>query len=295
MPAPASPVTIRTPAKVNLLLAVLERLPDGYHRVEAVLQAVSLYDELTLRAAPSITITCDDPRIPTGEGNLCHRAARLLAERVNTGSRIPGAAIALAKRIPPEAGLGGGSSDAAAALLGLNRLWQLGLGADELTEVAAQIGADVPFFIRGGAALGTRRGDLLTPLPQAPTLHLTLVMRGPGVSTAWAYSRCRPGGEQGASGPMVEALKAGSARAIASVLRNDLEAAVLPERRDIAELKRALIQYGALGALMSGSGAAVFAIFADDKAAQETASVMSKNGIWARAVRTIERGAVFVD
>jgi len=284
-------LTIRAPAKVNLLLAVLEKLPDGYHRVETVLQTVSLWDEVVLRAVRAITLTCDDPSIPADEANLCHRAAMLLRERAGPRANAPGVAITLHKRIPAQAGLGGGSSDAAATLIGLNRLWELRLRRAELGKIAAQLGADVPFFLHGGTALGVGRGEVLTALEPAPLLHMVLARREPGVSTGWAYSRCRPRGGAGASKRMLDALTVRSPSAIAGALRNDLETAVLPERPDIAELKQRLVERGALGALMSGSGSAVLGIFAHHKEAQETAAVMSKNGVWARAVRSIRRGA----
>jgi 4-diphosphocytidyl-2-C-methyl-D-erythritol kinase len=290
---PASSFAIRAPAKVNLYLAVIARLPDGYHCVETVIQAVSLWDEVALAPAQDITLTCDEPGIPTGEDNLCYRAAVLLGRRLPPGSKSLGVAIALRKRIPAQAGLGGGSSDAAATLVGLNRMWGLRLRRDELAAVAAQIGADVPFFLRGGTALGTDRGQVLTALGPAPSLHLVLARSGPGVSTAWAYSRCAPTGSEGAYRPMVDALYGGSASAVANALRNDLETAVLPERPDIVELKDALRRQGALGVLMSGSGSAVLGIFVDGAAAQETAAVMRKKGAWARAVRGIRTGVRF--
>jgi 4-diphosphocytidyl-2-C-methyl-D-erythritol kinase len=291
----ASPptVTIRAPAKVNLLLAVLEKLPDGYHRVETVLQTVSLWDEIILRAADAITLTCDDPSIPADESNLCHRAAALLRERARGRINAPGVSITLRKHIPAQAGLGGGSSDAAGTLIGLNRLWGLRLRRAELSQIGAELGADVPFFIHGGTALATGRGDVLTRLEAAPLLCMVLARRDPGISTRWAYSRCRPKSDAGAYGQMLNALGARSPSAIASALRNDLETAVLPGRPDIAELKQRLVERGALGALMSGSGSAVFGIFAGHRAAQETAAAMSKNGVWARAVRSIRQGASF--
>jgi len=287
----ASPsLILRAPAKLNLLLAVLEKLPDGYHRIETIFQAVSVWDEIALRPARDITVTCDDPRVPADEDNLCHRAARLLREHVSGGQRL-GARIGLRKRIPAQAGLGGGSSDAAATLIGLNRIWRLGLRRARLAEIAAQLGADVPFFLWGGTALGAGRGEILIRLGSAPVLHFTLAWREPGVATAWAYSHCRAAAERSPSRAMRDALAAGSAEAVAAALRNDLEAAVLPERPDIAALKQELLDRGALGALMAGSGSAVFGVFRDRTMAQETAVAMCKRGLWAQAVRSIEAGA----
>jgi 4-diphosphocytidyl-2-C-methyl-D-erythritol kinase len=283
---------LRAPAKVNLSLAVLGTLPDGYHRVHAVLQAVSLWDEVTLRPRRrGITITCDDPDIPTDEHNLCHRAAMLV---MPGGCLHRGVAVHLRKRIPAQAGLGGGSSDAAATLVGLNWLWGLGLRRYELARLAARLGADVPFFIRGGCAVGAGRGDEVTRLGAGPAVHLVLARAGVGVPTPWAYGRCEPGAGRRAPRVMLRAVESGSPAAVARALRNDLERAVLPARPDIAELKARLLEHGALGALMAGSGCAVFGIFSTHKAAQETAAAMSKEGVWARAVRSIGSGASFI-
>jgi 4-diphosphocytidyl-2-C-methyl-D-erythritol kinase len=281
-------IVVRAPAKVNLLLAVREKLPDGYHRIETIFQAISLWDEIRLRPAREIALTCDDPRLPASQDNLCYRAARLLHECAGAGRRL-GARIDLHKGIPAQAGLGGGSSDAAATLIGLSRMWRLGLRRAQLAEIAAQLGADVPFFLWGGTAFGEGRGEVLTRLGSAPVLHLAVAWREPGVSTAWAYSRWRRG-ESRPSRPMLGALAAGSAEAVAAALRNDLEVVVLPDRPDIAELKQALLDGGALAALMAGSGSAVFGVFPNHIRAQETALALSKKGMWARAARSIRTG-----
>jgi len=284
-------LTVRAPAKVNLFLAVRGERPDGYHEVETVLQAVSLWDELILRRGRGITVTCGNPDVPSGDNNLCCRAARLLAERTGHDIEAAGVAIVLRKNIPMQAGLGGGSSDAAATLVGLNRLWGLRLRRQELIQIAAEIGADVPFFIHGGAALGTGRGERLQRLAPGPVLHMVVANRGPGVSTAWAYSRWRPGARGPSLRRTLAALGAGSPDAVAAALRNDLEAAVLPHRSDIAELKARLMEAGAVGTLMCGSGSAVFGLFQTPRAAQDIAQSVCKNGIWARVVRSIRGGA----
>ncbi len=295
MPAASSHLKLRAPAKVNLSLAVLGKLPDGYHRVHAVLQTVSLWDEVTLRPRRrGIAITCDDPDVPSDERNLCHRAAVLLMRCAPGGRECRGVAIHLRKRIPAQAGLGGGSSDAAATLVGLSRLWGLGLRRCELAERAARLGADVPFFIQGGCAVGTGRGDEVARLGAGPAMHLVLARAGAGVPTWWAYGRCETRTEKRKPRRMIRAVESGSPAAIAKALRNDLEQAVLPARPDIAELKARLLERGALGALMAGSGCAVFGVFSTHKGAQETAALMSKNGVWARAVRSIGSGVSFV-
>jgi len=289
---PSSCLKLRAPAKVNLALAVLGHLPDGYHRVETVLQTVSLWDEVTLTARPrGITIACREPGVPTDETNLCYQAAALLSEFLPPAPRR-GVAIGLRKHIPMQAGLGGGSSDAAATLVGLKRLWGLRLHRAQLQELAARLSADGPFFVEGGCALATGRGDSVERVGAGPRLHFVLVRQGPGVSTAWAYAKRLPRSPKGACQAMARAAGGASPTAIAGLLHNDLEAAVLPERPDIADLKAHLLSEGALGALMAGSGAAVFGIFPTHRAAQESAARMSKNGIWARAVHSIGRGVV---
>jgi 4-diphosphocytidyl-2-C-methyl-D-erythritol kinase len=244
-----------------------------------------------LRGGRGITLTCRDPGVPRGDDNLCCRAARLLAARTGHDVETAGVAITLRKNIPVQAGLGGGSSDAAATLVGLNRLWELRLRRPDLIEIAADLGADVSFFMMGGAALGTGRGERLDALPTGPVLNMIVVNRGAGVSTAWAYSQWRPGSRGSSLRRLLAARDTGSPDAIAAALRNDLEAAVLPHRPDIAELKAYLLGAGAVGTLMCGSGSAVFGLARTPKAAQDIARSMCKNGIWARAVRSIWTGA----
>lgn len=294
MPPKPTAITLRAPAKINLVLAVLSKLPDGYHQISTIFQTISLCDELTLTRRPSgITITCDDPTVPSDERNLCHRAAALLLPRLPDTEPQRGVEITLRKRIPAQAGLGGGSSDAAATLLGLNRLWGLKLRRQELRDLAAEIGADVPFFLQGGMAMGAERGDQIVPIGPGPELPLVIARPAEGVSTAWAYSRCRPSGDTGAAITFMSMIARLSPATVARVLHNDLEQAVFPERPDIADLKSRLVQAGALGALMSGSGAAVFGIFATHKAAQEAAASLSNNGWWACAARSVSDGVAF--
>lgn len=287
-------MNLRAPAKVNLVLAVLGKLPHGYHQVETALQTVSLWDEVTLeRRARGIAIACDDPQVPQDESNLCYRAALLLMEHASPRRERGGVVVRLRKQIPIQAGLGGGSSDAAATLVGLNRLWGLRLRRRELRKLAARLGADVPFFIEGGCGVGVGRGDVITRLGAGPALHLVLARDGPGVSTAWAYARCPARSETDALRGIRRALSAPSPQGIAAALRNDLEQAVLPQRPDIARLKARLLQAGALGALMAGSGSAVFGVFPTRKAAQEAAARMSNHGLWAHVVHSIGSGVSF--
>ena len=166
-------VTIETPAKVNLTLEVLGKRNDGYHEIASVMQAINLCDRLTFSIADDLSLITDTPGLDTKD-NLVYRAASLLNDKTGVSA---GAEIHLCKGIPVAAGLGGGSSDAAATLLGLNRLWGLHLARDELEELAAQLGSDVPFFLAGGAALAEGRGERITPLPSPPTSCLVFAFR----------------------------------------------------------------------------------------------------------------------
>ncbi|HWP34973.1 MAG TPA: 4-(cytidine 5'-diphospho)-2-C-methyl-D-erythritol kinase [Thermodesulfobacteriota bacterium] len=275
------------PAKVNLTLEVLGRRADGYHEIRSVMVPISLADELVLRAAaePGVHLTVEGADLPTGPDNLVHRAATLFFEALAEGrgpggpagrSRpggAPGVAIHLVKRIPVGAGLGGGSSDAAATLRGLARLFGVDLGEAALAALARRLGADVPFFLETRPALASGIGERLAPLPPLPPLWMVLLNPGFPVSTAWAYrefdalagedGRLTPPGDQGTIDRFLE-----GPAAAASALRNDLERATLRAYPVVAELKAALVASGALGALMAGSGPTVFGIFVDEQAAR---------------------------
>lgn len=263
-------------AKVNLSLTITGRRPDGYHTLDSVMHTIALADELAFEPAPELTLACDDPSLPTGADNLVIRAGQAL--RAHAGRPELGARITLRKRIPAQAGLGGGSADAAAALLGLSELWGLGLSARDLLPVAARLGSDVGFFLFGGAARVSGVGDVVEPLPPAPRpLYLVIAKPAVGCSTAEVYRRydevagC-PGplspGERGeVRGPSgtAAALAAGDLPALAAALHNDLEQAVLPFEPAIADLRRALLGAGALAALLCGSGSAVFGLCRDEE------------------------------
>ena len=179
-------VHVTAPAKINLYLEVLGKRPDGYHAIETVMLAVELLDELTLAADPTgqVTLNCDNPELTTGPDNLIAKAARLLKER--TGS-LNGASIRLTKRIPWAAGLGGGSSDAASALAGLNELWELDLSTDQLALMGAELGSDIPFFFRTPAALCTGRGEVVNPVAVGRVFDIVLVKPPAGLGTAEVY------------------------------------------------------------------------------------------------------------
>ena len=244
-------------AKVNLALDVLGKRPDGYHDIATVMQTVDLFDRLTLETAPTISLETDDPLLPIDEKNLVVRAAALLrhASGVEQGVRIR-----LRKRIPVAAGLGGGSSDAAATLWGLCRLWKLRWPLPRLVELAVELGMDVPFFLTGGPALATGRGEHVERLPGARSYALVLVNPRAGLSTREVYGRVPAGWRAEPTGArqVVEALVSRNAARLATALTNHLEGFVAPAFPLIGRMKAALMAAGALGALMSGSGPTVF-------------------------------------
>jgi len=288
----AGTLRMRAPAKVNLWLEVLGRRPDGYHEIRTIMQAVSLYDELTFRARDDgqVVLRAEGEGLPAAEQNLVVRAARLLQKA--TGSRF-GADITLQKRIPIGAGLGGGSSDCAAALQGLNRLWELGLGRERLAEMAAQLGSDVAFFLWGGAALCEGRGERVTPLAVGGTFHYVLVMPRISLSTAQVYGNAEacltsPGHDCNIV-RVRQSLAKGDVRTLGASLYNVLEGPAIrlhPEVRHIAERLRLTCSAGdSLGVSLSGSGSSFFAVFPGSEQARESSAKLEKElDVPARAV-----------
>lgn len=274
-------------AKVNLCLAVLGRRPDGYHEVQTVLHQVDLADRLTISAADEISLEVTGIPVPQGPENLAWRAARLLRDRYGTGH---GARILVEKNIPPGAGLGGGSADAAAVLLGLNELWGLGRSREELAAVAAGLGSDVPFFLFGGTALATGRGERIEPLPRSPSLLIVLANPGFSVPTAEIYAALEdddfrhPPDVAG----MLQAVDDGSPHRIAASLANSLEGPCFRLHPSLAEVKTTLLAAGALGALLSGSGSTVFAIAETPARAQLLAARLRGRGWRADIVRSLK-------
>lgn len=249
-------------AKVNLTLAVGEKRPDGYHEVVSVMQRVSLCDTLTAeQTREGITLTCSDPALPSGEENLVHRAASLFFRETGIAG---GAALTLEKRIPSQAGLGGGSSDAASALLALRKLYAPALPDTELETMAAALGSDVPFFIRGGTQLATGRGEVLSPLPPLTDGWFVIVKPTESFSTPAMYRRLD--NLPPACTPPLPPLQ-GGLPALAAGLFNRFEAAI-PAGSAVWDIKARLAAYGALASLLSGSGSAVFGLFDTETAAR---------------------------
>lgn len=293
MSAPRS-LTAMAPAKLNLGLWILRRRSDGYHDLLTILQAIDLYDRLTVEPRPSgLSLACNWSRIPTDDSNLVLRAARLL--RQDTGVRR-GAAFRLRKRIPEGAGLGGGSSDAAAALLLLDRLWGTGLSRRRLAGLAGRIGSDVPFFLEGGTALARGRGTRLSPLQLRGTLHFVLVHGRRPISTKWAYSRYERELTGSAPPPSITALARGDLLTGASLrhLDNHLEAGLRLDHPDIGERTAALRSVGARVALLTGSGATVFGLFTDRARARRALGLLGARGWSVESCRSVSDGVVVV-
>ncbi len=283
-------VSLPSFAKINLDLRVLGTRPDGYHDLKTVFQSLSLFDTVTVSARRgALTVTCDEPDIPTDQRNLVWKAASLL-HRVATGkSSAPrDIAIDLRKRVPSEAGLGGGSSNAAMTLLALNKLWKLNLDPPTLTRIAARLGADVPYFLVGGTALGLGRGDDIYPLADMPPIHVVILRPGFGVATADAYQWFDEESRRVAKEPAPRAIPAGWP-AWSATLRNDLEVPVVRHHPAIGRIRQSLIDAGAAFAAMSGSGSAVFGLFERADAARRTANDLARPGWLSLHTRTVSR------
>lgn len=271
--------SLTAPAKINLYLEILGDRPDGYHELAMILQSIELADKIDLRAlsTENIRLRSSHPQLPTNNRNLAYQAAALMAaEFPDAFAQYGGVEITIDKHIPIAAGLAGGSTDAAAVLVGLDLMWKLGLTQSELETLAAQLGSDVPFCIAGGTAIATGRGDSLSPLPNLQDIYVVLgKYRHIEVSTAWAYQTYRSQfgnsyivNKQDLtsraaavhSSSMVQAIIHEDKEQIGQRLHNDLEKVVLPNYPQVAGLRQALQQAGCLGTMMSGSGSTVFAL-----------------------------------
>lgn len=263
-------ITINAMAKVNLGLDVLRRREDGYHEVNMVMQTVKLYDTLVLEAKEEegITVRVDVGDIPTDENNLIARAARILYQHYPI---TKGVEITLTKRIPIAAGMAGGSTDAAATLVGMNHLFELGLSEERLKELGVRIGADVPYCIQGGTVLSQGIGEKLTALPKAPDCFLVIAKPDLFISTKEVYEKLDAAALTWHPNidAMVESIKQQDLTEIAANMGNVLETVTEREYPIISQLKQLLKEEGALNALMSGSGPTVFGIFSDEQKARK--------------------------
>ena len=261
-------IELKAMAKVNLGLDVIGKRADGYHEVRMIMQTVRLYDRLKIMRSkkPGIRMTCDQGFLPTDERNLAYRAAKLLADEFGIKDGIE---MELKKYIPVAAGMAGGSSDAAAALYGINRLFSLKLSLKELMERGVRLGADVPYCLMRGTALSEGIGEILTPLKDVPDCHVLIAKPPISVSTKHVYEALKAEeiNEHPDIDAMLGAIEDGDLKRLASLMGNVLESVTCSEYPLIEKIKDLMKENGALNALMSGSGPSVFGLFDDKEAA----------------------------
>ena len=287
-------VVARVPAKVNLQLAVGPLGNDGFHEVTTVFQAISLFDDVTVATAPenngiSIQITGQTSTgVPSDSSNLAVKAATLMIKNYDLPSDIN---IKLKKEIPVAGGMAGGSADAAGVIVGLDSLFELGLSRDEMEMVGSKIGADVPFSICGGVAIGTGRGDQITPALFKGSYNWVLALSGQGLSTPSVYAECdrlREGlsiSTPVVSEQLMQALRAGDAKALGKSLSNDLQPAACSLRPALRLVLDVGLDYGALGGIVSGSGPTVAFLVKDDEHAMDLTVALSSSGVISSVVR----------
>lgn len=266
-------LTVLSPAKVNVSLHIIRKRSDGYHDIQTILQKVSLYDEITLQIVPGtrITLTTDDPSIPTDSKNLAYQAAQLLLDRIKC---LTGVSIYIKKRIPAGAGLGGGSSNAAATLTGVNALLTGNLSTQDLQQLGVALGADVPFFLCDYAtACAEGIGERLCPVTVGVPIWFLIIFPGFSVSTAWAYRNYNILTKS--TKHTIKKKFISDFKCLTSLLINDLEHVVIPQHPEIKRLKERLLESGASGSLMSGSGSSVFGIFPNEVRAQQALSALT--------------------
>lgn len=260
-------------AKINLGLDVLRRRPDGYHEVRMIMQTIGLHDEITIERTldAGIEISTNMEGLPVNKDNLIYKAARLLMDEFHI---TDGVRMKLQKNIPVAAGMAGGSSDAAAVLLGVNEMFDLGLDLEELKKRAVCIGADVPYCVMGGTALAEGIGEILTPLPAIPECHILIAKPPIEVSTGFVYTNLRA--DELKSHPdidgQIEAVQKGDLHKMCERMGNVLETVTIPAYPVIGEIRDLMLENGALNAMMSGSGPTVFGIFEQEESAREAAA-----------------------
>lgn len=269
-------LTLAAPAKINYLLDVIGKRPDGYHDLRMIMQRVNLCDEITLSLtdAPGITVTCNSDNAPDGPDNIAWKAARVMLDRAGSTG---GVTIHISKNIPVAAGLGGGSSDAATVLIGMNRLLNANLSQHELRLIGTTLGADVPFFIFEKPAIAEGIGDQLTPLPDMPKCWVLLVNPGVHVSTGWVYRSLQLTNRKELN---KLPLFFSSVEQLVSIMSNDLESVTIPAFPIIADIKSRLMELGAVGSMMSGSGSTVFGIFRDFETSETARREITRETDW---------------
>lgn len=277
--------TFNAPAKINPSLYVLGKRDDGYHDLAMLMQRVGLYDRITLSVEPgdAVRVVCPGVDLSDGAENIVATAARLLMER---GGQAYNVLIEIDKHIPIAAGLGGGSSDAATVLLGLNEMCGFALSREELMQIGGLLGADVPFFVYGKTAWATGIGDRLEPVGKMPSVWYVLVNPGIAVSTAWVYGNLVLTSHSDLS-KLRRFPK--TIKELATLLHNDLESVTMMHHPILGEVKKQLVDHGALGTLMSGSGSTIFGLFSEESTARIAADSLNKHPEWrAFAVRPLD-------
>jgi 4-diphosphocytidyl-2-C-methyl-D-erythritol kinase len=296
----ASGLEVLAPAKLNLFLEVLRKRDDGFHEIETLMLPIGLYDTLYFSVGPffggstnEISLSCEQPgdsrsrqpnaaeavrseELPAGADNLAFRAVQLLRERMGVEF---GARLRLIKRIPMAAGLAGGSSDAAAALVAANQGWRLNLSRDELIPIAAELGSDVPFFLGAGAAICRGRGERIEPVGGLGALHFVVVRPPAGLATAAVYRKCRPADESQAVAPLVEALRQGRLKRAGELFHNRLQPAAEALSSWIGRLREEFSRLDCAGHQMSGSGTSYFGLCRHARHAQRIAARLRNRGI----------------
>ncbi len=275
--------------KINLGLDVVRKREDGYHEVRMIMQTVNLYDKIVMERNDSGMIKTETnlPYVPDGEGNLAYRAAKMLADEFHV---TDGVTIKIKKCIPVAAGMAGGSTDAAAVLIGMNRMFSLGLSKKDLMDRGVKLGADVPYCILRGTALSEGIGEILTELPPAPQCHVVLAKPQVSVSTKAVYGKLRANELTPEEHPdidgMTEAIKNGDLDGVIARFGNVLETVTIPDYPEIAKIKDIMMECGADGSLMSGSGPTVFGIFKEEEKAKRACEVLkaAEDGRLARQV-----------
>jgi 4-diphosphocytidyl-2-C-methyl-D-erythritol kinase len=287
---PGTPVTIRAHAKINLDLRVLGTRPDGFHELRTVFQTISLHDTLTcLPSEGPFTIECGVPGFPLDRTNLIWKAADTLWRSLRRAGAVRNVLVRVDKQIPMHAGLGGGSADAAAALMGLARFWHLQVRPAQLTDLAATLGADVPFFLSGGTALGLGKGDEIYPLMDLAPHWIVLVVPGFGVSTADAYGLYEADRQLDRTLRPEPQYVPGPWPSRAAQMVNDLEPPIARRHPEIDQMKATLRRAGALAAAMTGSGSTVFGLFRRRRDAIAAAETLSGSGWRALVTESLGR------
>jgi len=268
-------MTLQAYAKINIGLHILGKRSDGYHDLETIFHEINLFDEIDLETHKSLEMSADSILVPIDESNLCLKAASILQKERKIKE---GVMIQLRKNIPIGAGLGGGSSDAAAVLRGLNQLWNLKLSNDQLRTFAGEIGSDVPFFIEGGNAYASGRGEILDHFPMEVPFWIAVVTPLIHISTTWAYSHLKLQRDGTASELQTKIAKViSNPKKISTLVQNDFEKTTIDAYPEIGRLKEKLNEKGAVFSLMSGSGSSVFGFFESEKKAADALGSFPKN------------------